>query len=303
MGPGGEETYLFRHALTRQGAYELMPPSLRGRLHLIAADAMASLPQDDADGEISVELAEHLRIARESSVLDEGVDNAGAEHAIARREIDACQRAAAHLERIYRNDDAATMHQRVIDNPVASPRDQVAALVAEARVRSASGRFDLAHAAARRACDLVEADADAAGDRPANPPSALGVALLRVGRAVEAEAVLRRALALAERTHDTEARGSILGNLSSVCYHTGREAEAAALLEEVAALARSIGDLQMEGRAVGNLAVVLSHGGKDDERADAAYLQAIAIVGTTGNRHSEAILTGALRRSASAAVG
>jgi predicted ATPase len=59
MTPSGEDTYLFRHALTRQAAYDLLPPSDRARLHELAA---ASL--DAQEGESATpEIADHLGLA------------------------------------------------------------------------------------------------------------------------------------------------------------------------------------------------------------------------------------------------
>jgi hypothetical protein len=55
-----DEHYAFRHALTRDAAYQLMPPSARAALHVAAADLIDEIGL--ADG-FETELANHLQAA------------------------------------------------------------------------------------------------------------------------------------------------------------------------------------------------------------------------------------------------
>ena len=76
--------------------------------------------------------------------------------------------------------------------------------------------------------------------------------LLRRGRLTEAEATLRRALALLERTQTapTALRASVLEHLADVERARGRDGEARRLLAESAAIYRAIGGAE-DARARG----------------------------------------------------
>ena len=59
----GESLYLFRHALLREAAYELYPPSVRAKLHRLVVEIATFLFEDSQLSPLAAELADHARAA------------------------------------------------------------------------------------------------------------------------------------------------------------------------------------------------------------------------------------------------
>jgi predicted ATPase len=118
--PSANDVYLFRHALTRDAAYQLMPPSARARLHAHAAAELETLVGDELDA-ASPDIADHLRIAIRWCDQPDDLQTLSA------REITAANDAADYLTRRDRHEDAIRMWHRVIDNAAATRLHKIAA--------------------------------------------------------------------------------------------------------------------------------------------------------------------------------
>ena len=55
-----EDIYFFSHAVLQQAAYQLLPPSVRARLHEVTADLLTNLPEPPP-----ADIAMHARLAQE----------------------------------------------------------------------------------------------------------------------------------------------------------------------------------------------------------------------------------------------
>ncbi|MCC7457760.1 MAG: tetratricopeptide repeat protein [Nitrospira sp.] len=146
-------------------------------------------------------------------------------------------------------------------------------------VLSSSGPFDLGVELGR---DVLALPSLEPHDR-ARVLAVLGQALRRTGRADEAEARTRAALALHQQLGDRRgvadtqiALGSVL-----VALHA-RYDEAMVLLEQGLATARELGDVGLEASALGNLSVALDLKGRQ-QAALPLYLRALDLHRSAGN--------------------
>ncbi|MBE7490692.1 MAG: tetratricopeptide repeat protein [Planctomycetes bacterium] len=288
----GESEYLFRHALVRDAAYQLLPPRSRAVLHRAALEVLQSLLPGDAH---ALSLADHA--ARAALHLPEQAAELG------RRELELLVRAAAYAEREFRNAEALAASQRIRNHAQATEAERIAALMqagfvlrgmghrtectalwVEARARAQAakdmgtalramgaladmdaedGRIEQAEHAYR---EVIRA-AEAAGKHAlvGTAWGSLGSMYRNIGRMDEAEKAYNKAIEIARR-HDTErAVGIRLGNLGLLLLDTGRPEQAEAAMREALRIARDAGNRRSEHLVLGNLAIVLDRLGRHDE--------------------------------------
>jgi tetratricopeptide (TPR) repeat protein len=289
MTPSAEDTYAFRHVLTRQGAYELMPPSDRARLHVIAADVL----HGDSDGERSAafaaEVVDHLHRA---IALRGGYSRDT--HALALREVDACIAAARRRTAHYRFHDAAALWRRAADNPAATRPQRIEALAEFSRIASTVGAL-----ADGERCGLAaaaEGEQSPSRDDQVNAARAFmssGVCAAITGRLEDAHARFLRAAAIADALGDATLRARASANLANYHHACGDADRAEALFAETIDRARAAGDMGSEATARGNRALLFGMRG-DNIGAERECQAALEISHDLGDRRAIALWTGNL---------
>jgi tetratricopeptide (TPR) repeat protein len=325
MLPAGELSYLFRHAVVRDGAYQLMPPSRRADLHVIAADF---LDAGNAAPQVLVDIADHLRAAARLSATGGNLAE------LQRREGAACAHAARALQSQYRSVDALAMWERVLANPALPETERHAAAIAGSELSETLGDVRRGEVMAMTVGDALKDGASLESDRLiARAMRSAGLAAMRTGRTQEASARWERGLAAAVRAGDRQMEGRMVcalanspllameaaraeamflraaeiarevgddrgyrsarGNLAVLWGNSGRIDEALAAHAEVARISRDANDLVPMGRATGNLGVMLAVK-KDYAGAEARYAEALDIARRASDLRGESVFLGAL---------
>jgi tetratricopeptide (TPR) repeat protein len=286
MTADGNSAFAFLHALIRDAAYQLMPPSVRAALHDAAAAALESLP-DDALPAASPEIANHLAAAIKWSG---GYIDGNRE--IAQREIAACLRAGDWLAAQYRPLDAIATRERVIEHPLAAPAQRLTALLRCASACDAIGNSVHGAHFAERALTLALGEGHAVRD-VAGAMILCGLFAMRSGEFARAEELFRDAIARTEAADDYMMGCRAIGNLASLCAAVGRHDEAVAGHLRVAELARARQDRVVEGLAAGNLAFAYAAMGRMDE-AEQGFSNGLAIAREVNDQRSVCVCMGNL---------
>ncbi|MBE7491065.1 MAG: tetratricopeptide repeat protein [Planctomycetes bacterium] len=302
--PAAEQAYLFRHALLRDAAYQLLPPAQRADLHSLALGALESAVPEGGRAEIALELAEHARLAdnpdfapRELRYL--GLASRGALDSFRLEQARVlCARIAAHPAASQSDREQAVCslaESQWLDGRLAEavhscetalgglPAPQAAA---RARLHTLAckalreqGRHDAALAHARAA----EPAAVAAGDADLSARVALDIASSLRGHAAPEQ--VRHALDHAAALAANLPRNNILRRvLSQYALHwadVGDLARARETAEQVVALHRAAGDRFGLAADLCVLAFALARGG-NLARATTIYREAIAALRANG---------------------
>ncbi len=195
-------------------------------------------------------------------------------------------RRATWLGHVDRLADAEAVARRAADLvPADAPHLRGRALTALGQVLSWTGDNAAAVAVLEEATDLLVDDPVAAGQARFS----LGAALRAIQRFDEAGAQLGIARSQAEVHDDRVGEVQALGALADLHAETAQADEAVALYERAVELARTIGYRHREGVGLVNLGTVrLAHG--DPVPALAAYDQAVTVFEGLGNRRGIAIV-------------
>lgn len=298
-----EQAYLFRHAVMRDVAYQLILPSERGALH---AMALAAWELEAPQAHFAAELAGHARAAE-----------------LPEAELKYLRIAAPHARATWDNFAAAELYRRLADNPGRSVDEGVRALLKRCDALDALGDANAATQATREAVELsagldalsalalygfahqqlahgdshgaLQSAASAlehavrAGDTPAQARALVcqARALNHLGRGDESEALARRVLTIVHDAGDPVFEASMRGNVGFILLSRGHIAEGAALLEEsVDALATGNADNYAQVLAGVGVARMLAG---DSERARTQIEYALAFSRRIGNRRVEAL--------------
>lgn len=311
-----EATYLFRHAVLRDAAYELQTLSARTRLHQHAAEAMVVVvPADRLDTHAS-EIARHCRVAQEQAsdqrmrtlereytlrAAGAALRACNAELALAlwSRMSDICE-TVERAEYLRRAGDAAldagqpskaeSLLTRALecDCPDAV---RVKALGDLARLRAETDQHEQAEADFAEALHLAQALGDNVLE--CTLQGNLAGLYARSGRNEQSEQLLRTILR--ERIQFVERRneGVWRGNLANLLYAREALAEAQPLFEQALAIARDEGDLSHESLWLGNLGMLHRRAGRPAQGIE-LLVRAVDLVRQTGNRRYEGVLLGYL---------
>lgn len=272
-----ESAYLFRHALLRDAAYELQPPSVRANLHswalqLIEAalggrapaaamlfDGVTPVLQPHGTDAVALELSEHA--SRSSG-------HAGAE--VARRLY--LRRAALLQDARYQHTLAMEIHLRLAQ--CTDGLEQAQALLEAAT----SARYGWHH---HRAEELLESALEKFRvlDHAHGQAAVLiqQAEMAREGGAyAKALDLLDLAAALLERVHDKGARLRFRANRAIALWYAGRLDEAEAEFRAAIDGGRAQGNTRLVRIASGNFAGLLFQRGKKPE-AEAMWQDALAM--------------------------
>jgi DNA-binding CsgD family transcriptional regulator/tetratricopeptide (TPR) repeat protein len=292
---GDSDSYVFRHALMQEAAYEDLLPGERRRLHRAFAEAVAARivgSGADAAGHWA-ELAHHWSAARDDT-----------------RALDATVRAGIAAEEAYAFADALRHFETAIDlwssldDPEGVAGLSLASLLDRAST-AASIDGQTRRGAALREAAIAELDAEAdpitaalwyerlgrarwlatdtvgalwAYDRAMSmsaPPSpararvlsGYGQLLMLLDRWDESRQLCEEALGLAQEAGDRQVEGHALCTLGLDYAALGRSLDGAAALEEAHRIAVEIGDYDDVGRANVNLANALLYSGEAERAA------------------------------------
>ncbi|MBX3475045.1 MAG: hypothetical protein KF754_11730 [Planctomycetes bacterium] len=299
-----ETVYLFRHAILRDAAYALQPPSERTGLHANALEILAQEP--DAGTALAADIADHAREARDNAL-----------------ELQYLVLAADHAARVYDLDSEARLCLRAAANAACSPRQ-----VAELELRAAGALFSrgrlaesgpvleravaaaqgcrnegLELAARLRQCDLWQRTnrktealeaipalverARALDDKRLLVSAELALDDLHTHRGESAQSAqaLQRALELARALHDAAMQAKVTSALAYRLHRNGQTAEGEALARN--ALALKTDDVIARATLLNSIGVICVETSRLDE-AEAAYREGVALAAQSGRRMTEA---------------
>ncbi|MCC7508535.1 MAG: tetratricopeptide repeat protein [Planctomycetes bacterium] len=274
--PSAETEYFFRHAVTRDAAYQLILPTERDTLHNIAGEAMEALCAGEHDlSQRAGEIAHHFRVA--------GRSVAG----LAAREAHFVNIAGTHAERSYANRKALELWLRL-----AEIGDEAARLVGTHRAGCmATLMGDVVRGEELLTSALNDAIAQGSLRHESMALGELANLYWYTAREDSAIECCRRAIELAASIHDVQLRGKTTGTLAIMLSRRVRDlrlasaAEVEALFDEALAIARDSGDVYFHSMTLA------AYGGlyiwRDNARARAYYEQAIDIAQKGGEPRVE----------------
>lgn len=301
-----EQAYLFRHAVLRDAAYGLQPPSSRADLHKLTLSLLEHLVPDAGRDAIAAELAWHAHHGQQAD------DRTTRSHGLIRKELDYELRAARWAEKAYDRDAAIASWLRCAQNPLATPAQKTLALTRAADGHANLGRGReadvlVAGAArwavddstrrtllacrgnlARQASRFAEAEQDytaglalASGHEAAVMLANRAVTLMHQGRLAEAEQDFLAADKI------TAAGPSALQDHAILVFHSGRREESLRMFRDAGELAQSSGDPRIAATILANMASVLFNLGQSAQ-AQAPLRQALALQRQIGDLRGEA---------------
>ncbi|HXF81543.1 MAG TPA: AAA family ATPase [bacterium] len=260
-----EPEYAFRHILTRDVAYGLLPRAQRQRAHAETVRWFESRLGERLEEVVEI-MAEHLRVA--------GDERAGA----------FLHRAGLKARRLYANADAVRLLTQALE---ATEDEALRSAIHRDRgdVHQLVGAYDAAledytaglHAAQR------------AGDRALMAALQNKIGLIHHRRMMldDAEQAFREAARLAREAGDRAALGQTLIDLANIGWDRGRMGPDHPDLREGLALVRAGGDPAALARAL-NLLCMVNVGAGLGEEAIAAAEEGLAVARAAGDRSREA---------------
>jgi len=264
-----EEEYAFRHSLTRDVAYGMLPRSQRQRAHGEAARWFEARLGHRIEEVIEV-VAEHLRLAGDDA-----------------RAAGYLRRAAGKARRQYANANALRLYDQAMESArrAGLTHETPRLFLERGEVHQHLG----AYAAALADFEAGLAEAQRLGDRGLGAVLENRVGLIhhREGRVEEAETHFTRSAHQARAIGDGVTLGLSLIDLATVHWDRGDMRATDRLLEEGIALLRAAGEQASLARAL-NLRcmthLALGHG----DAAVAAAQEALAVAREAGDRSREA---------------
>jgi len=266
----GEPEYAFRHILTRDVAYGLLPKAQRQRAHAEAARWLERTLGERVEDVVDI-LGEHARAA--------------GEHA---RAAGYLHRAANKARRLYANEDAVRLFEQALEAATRAGLDplDVAEITRDrGEVHQLRGSYPEAIADFERALALVRQ----AGDRrlEAHLEQRVGFIHHRELRLAQAEEHFSRAVALAREAGDRRTLGLSLLDLANVGWDRGEIVLDDSRLPEGIALLRQSGDLSGVARGL-NLLAMGHFAAANAEEALAAVREALTAAREAGDKSKEA---------------
>ncbi|HET8679752.1 MAG TPA: tetratricopeptide repeat protein, partial [bacterium] len=265
-----EHEYTFRHILTRDVAYGMLPRSQRQRAHGEAGRWLETRLGERVEEVVEI-LAEHFRAA--------GDDTRAARY---------LHRAADKARRLYANTDAIRLYTQALDvaPKAAVPHDEIARLH-----RGRGGVYQLRGEYALALSDFEAGltAAQQAGDRAleAALEELIGLIYHRQLRLSDAEPHFRRAAEAAREANDRLVLGLSLIDLANVAWDRGRVAPDDPSIVEGIQLLRETGNLSVLARGLNLLCMAHFSNGNGAE-AIAAAKEALDAARGAGDKSRQA---------------
>ena len=253
-----EQSYLFRHALVRDAAYELQLPAERERLHGLAFEVMEAAvggrPPDLPLMKISEAVQLHPSDARAADLAEHArLGGIGDE---ARRLY--LKRAGFFADREYRVADALGYWLEFAELVVGEERAQANYLGA---------RLCFLQGDTQEALRLLSLALDESSSlrMRGRVLGSIALTLHATGRRADAEARYLEAMQLLDSDGDARSRGVVLGNLADLYRISGRMQEAEQALETALKLGREAANRRSECIVTSVLAQLYQHTGRHAE--------------------------------------
>lgn len=266
----GEREFAFRHILTRDIAYAMLPKAQRQRAHAEAAKWLEARAGERSEEVVDI-LAEHLHLAGDAA-----------------RAAIYFHRAANKARGLYANVEAIGLFERALQDAAAAglPAGQLAEIFRDrGDVHQLLGQYETAMAdfqrglvAARQAGDLRE---------EAGLQNRIGLIYHRQLALDEAERHFSSAIALARRAGERLTLGRSLVDLANIAWDRGRMYPTHPALVEGLQLLREMDDLPGLARAL-NLMCMGQTGAGNGESAIAAAQQALEAARAAGDKSKAA---------------
>lgn len=274
-----ELSYLFRHAVIRDAAYDLQLPSERGELHEAMLDILG-LPDSDISDAVLEELADHAHSAAQCFLESDNHRS---------RRLYQIESALLQklMPRIFRRSFNRADHRffrRLCENPEAEPRFRIEAHVRLAQVlqeRREEGVSELLDSAANLAEDV--------GDKGqlARVKNAQAAYACGKGDRENADKLYGESLRLCGLLGDFEGEATVYANWAIAKGRVGDNELARSYYARALEAARKADDEHSIGRILGNWAPDLDAMG-ESEAAHRMYLEAIGIADRLGDERGSA---------------
>jgi class 3 adenylate cyclase/tetratricopeptide (TPR) repeat protein len=235
-----DESYLFKHAVTHEVAYESLPFAFRATLHRNVGEFIESDAGDAIEQNLDL-LAHHFWLS----------DDEAKKRAYLLRAAEAAQAS-------YANSAAIDYYERLA--PLIPEAERIDALLELGKVLELVGRWDRARETEANALELAEALGD---DRAcAWCEAALAEVARKQARYDEAAERLGRADATFEALGDEPGQGRVLHLEGNLAFQRGAFAEARSSYEKSLEIGRRLGDRKMMGNVLSNLGMVAGYEGE-----------------------------------------
>ncbi len=259
-----DESWMFRHAVTRDVAYESIPFALRATLHEAAAGHFETGDQTGTNIDL---IAHHYWHG-------ENVD----------KKIEYQRRAGEAAQAAYANAAAIEYFERLAS--LVEGDERRAALLNLGEVLEIVGNWERAETVERQALALAEAHGE--GTAVAWCEVALAEVARKQGRYDEARERLDRAGDLFDGHEDRAGKGRVLHIAGTLGAQRGDLESARTLYEQSLVLREELGDLAGAAAVLSNLGVVAEYSG-DLEAARSFHEQALEARTTIGDRWAIAV--------------
>jgi predicted ATPase/class 3 adenylate cyclase len=261
-----DESYLFKHAVTQEVAYESIPYALRVELHGDVGRFIEQHEPDAIDRNVDL-LAHHFWLS----------DDEERKRAYLRRAGDAAQAA-------YANASAIDYFERLV--PLLPETDRAAVLLKLGKVLELVGDWPRAEAIEREALALAEDVADE--EAKAWSQTALAEVMRKTGRYDEATSALDEAAELFERVTNEEGLGQVLHLAGTIAAQRGDYAVARERYETSLSIRERVGDKSSMGSLLSNLGVVGEYDG-DYEASREFHERSLVLRRDLGDRWAIAV--------------
>lgn len=260
------ESYLFKHTVTREVAYESIPYALRATLHGRVGRFIEQAEPEALERNLDL-LAHHFWLG----------DDEDRKRAYLRRAAEAAQSA-------YANAAAIDYYERLA--PLVPDAERIVVLRELGKVLELVGRWDDARRVETDALELAEAG----GDELARAwcETALAEVARKQSAFAEAAERLARAKAAFGAAGEEHGLGQVLHLEGTLAAQLGQHADARARYEESLAIRRRLGDRKMMASVLSNLGVVAEYEG-EYERSRSLHGQALELRTELGDRWAIAV--------------
>jgi len=277
MSLPAELAYLFRHAVIRDAAYDLQPPTARAALHAMALEILESLATSDTLDSWAEELADHARQAMEAESADR--------QALQHLELAYLQRAAEHEAKHWHNERSVTLRERIAEHPDASPAQRIRALLDNVETLMRSGGIARTPALLERAEELARDH----GDRVdlVNVLAAQAQAATLTSRHADADRLIDRGIPLARELENREVHARLLITRAGNAQGTGAWAVGEQAARDAWELLKDRGSPVSRARTLLYIGDACWEQGKQQEAAG-HYEEALQIYLQAGNLGGEA---------------
>ena len=265
--PDGEEdeTYLIKHAVTQEVAYESLPYALRATIHSNVGAYLERQP-DAIERQLNL-LAHHYWHSSDEP-----------------KKRLYLRLAAESAQASYANAAAIDYYERLA--PLLPDGEQIDALLELGTVLELVGEWERAHTTEMHALELAEATGDERSR--AWCEAALAEVARKQNRFDEATARLARAGTAFEGIEDDKGLGQVLHLEGTLAAQRGSLEEARSRYEQSLAVRRRLGDVKMMASVLSNLGVVAEYDG-DYAHARSLHEQALELRTQLGDRWAIAV--------------